>query len=185
MCSIRVGISLLIPVIWLTIGFVHDARAFACLGTSVMTCNPWHDSVARDAYFQVAGRVKHKGSSTGVIQVFCPIYNTTGRDVFRSDQEDTWNVFRITYLDPDGSGDKARVTAALRLVNDSGIVRTVVELDSNVDGTASEGETTMEKNIIGHVFNFTEQHFYVQISVTRTDTNVEPSVAAYNICGRD
>ena len=163
---------------------VDNAYAFACFGTSAMTCNPWQASLERDAYFQTGGRAKHKGSTTGLIQVFCPVFNTTGTNGFSSDSENTWNDFSLTYKDPDADGNKYRVTAALRYLDTSGLVRTIASLDSNQQIPGSTTDTTMVTFIRNHNFNFLDRHYYIQIGINRSDTQAAPDVAGFNICGR-
>lgn len=178
----KIMVSLLISILVATAA--SNVEASACFGTSVMTCNPWQKSVQDDAYFQTGGRAKHKGSATGLIQVFCPVFNNTGKDQFSSDDENTWNDLYITYKDPDGRGLKYGVTAALRYVDTSGQVRTIATLDSNEQFPASTTDTTMQTRIEGHNFDFFNRHYYVQIGINRTDTAAAPDVAGFNICGR-
>lgn len=163
---------------------VGQAHAFACFGTSMMTCNPWQQSVQDDAYFQTAGRAKHKDPATGLIQVFCPVFNTTGQEIFSSDSENTWNDLIVTYKDPDGTGEAYRVTAALRFVDTSGRVETVATVDSNQQPNAPSTDTTMQTRIQNHMFDFVNRHYYLQVGIERQDTQAAPDVAGFNICGR-
>jgi hypothetical protein len=163
---------------------IGQAHAFACFGTSMMTCNPWQQSVQDDAYFQTGGRAKHKDPATGLIQVFCPVYNTTGQDIFSSDSENTWNDLIVTYKDPDGTGEAYRVTAALRYVDTAGNVQTVASVDSNQQANAPLTDTTMQTLISGHEFDFINRHYYLQVGIEREDTGAAPDVAGFNICGR-
>lgn len=162
---------------------VSNVEAFACFGTSVITCNPSEKSVQDDAYFQTGGRAKHKGPATGLIQVFCPVFNTTGSNGFSSDSENTWNVLSVTYKDPDGRGLKYGVTAALRYVDTLGRVATVATVDSNEQSPGGTTDTTMRTSIRGHRFDFLERHYYLQIGINRADTAAAPDVAGFNICG--
>lgn len=177
-------VALLVGVGVLVATAVSNVDAFSCFGTSVMTGNPWQKSVQDDAYFQTGGRAKHKDPATGLIQVFCPVFNTTGYDHFSSDSENTWNDFFLTYKDPDGPGERYRVTAALRYVDTSGRVATIATLDSNKELTGKGSTTTMQTLIEGHDFDFLYRHYYVQIGIYRADTEAAPSVAGFNICGR-
>ena len=161
-----------------------QAHAFPCFGTSMITCNPWQQSVQDDAYFQTGGRAKHKDAATGVIQVFCPVFNTTGQNRFSSDSENTWNDLIVTYKDPDGPGTQYRVTASLRYVDTSGRVKTVATVDSNEQFNAPLTDTTMQTRISGHTFDFLHRHYYLQVGINREDTEAAPDVAGFNICGR-
>jgi hypothetical protein len=149
----------------------------SCFGTSAMTCNPWEQSLHDDAYFQTGGRAKHKDPKTGLIQVFCPVFNT---NIFSN--QAPWNTFSVTYKDPDGPGQKYRVTAALRFVDTAGQVATVAELDSNQQNPGSTTDATMQTSITGNKFDFSSQYYYVQIGIYRADTQAAPDVAGYKLC---
>jgi hypothetical protein len=169
----------------LVVAAVSQVHARNCFGTSAMTCNPWQQSVQADAYLQTGGRAKHKNPATGLIQVFCPVFNTfTPFDQFSSDTELTWNDLYVTYKDPDGQGEQYQVTAALRYVDTAGQVRTIASVDSNKQLSGVTSDTTMQTRIEGHDFNFVSRHYYVQIGIYRSDTALEPDVAGFNICGR-
>jgi hypothetical protein len=147
-----------------------------CLGYAAIACTPWDQSVERDALLHVAGRVKHKRQATGLIQVMCPVFDT-------SDSLNTasWNRLTMIYLDPDGTNAGARVTAALRFVNRAGTVRTVASIDSNQTFPASTdfGEAT---RVFQHNFNFLENYYYIQASVSRANTTLAPEFGGFQLC---
>jgi hypothetical protein len=159
-----------------------------CFGTSAMTCNPWQQSLRDDAYFQTGGRAKHKDPKTGLIQVFCPVFNQPVLLVPPPPNIDgfllsiPWKVFRVTYKDPDGPGENYRITAALRFVDTTGQVQTVAELDSNQQTPGSTTDATMETQISEHKFDFSNRYYYVQIGIDRKDIQGAPDVAGYSMC---
>jgi hypothetical protein len=154
---------------------VVNAHFNECLGYSVIAYNPWHDSVQKDNYFQVAGRVKHKGNKTGPVQVFCPVFNNV------APQKTTWNKFSILFEDPEGSKDDARVTASLRFVDREGGVQTVVALNSNEKNPPGIGVREMSAEI-KHSFDFTNRFYYIQAGIVRSDASEKPALAAFNLC---
>lgn len=158
----------------------------ACFGTAAISCNPWNDSVENDKYFQWGGRVRHKGTKTGTIQVFCPVFNPMfshlpDKNKF-SGSASTWNTFYVTYKDPDEIGDKYKVKASLRSVADNGQIKTIATVDSNKDGEGAK-VTKMQANFGGEKFNFSTTHYFIQASIYRKDTQKLPEFVAYNLCG--
>ncbi len=146
-----------------------------CFGFNAVAGIPAHDAIQADSYEDAAGRIRHKGSSTGQIRIFIPVINTTGKlsDGIK------WDRFTVLYRDHDGTGQAYRITAALQYLDESGSTPIVAELDSNMH--SSTGINTMTTNFT-HAFDFTTRHYYVEIRVTRTNTNRGPWVGGFNIC---
>jgi hypothetical protein len=145
-----------------------------CLGYAAIACTPWDQAVERDALLHVAGRVKHKRQATGLIQVMCPVFDTSD-----SLNVSTWNRLTMLYLDPDGTNTGARVTAALRFVDRQGFVRTVASIDSNQRTSTVFGEAS---TAIQHSFNFAVNYYYIQASVSRANTTLGPEFGGFQLC---
>lgn len=147
-----------------------------CLGYAAIACAPSHQAIESNSYFQVAGRIKHKGTSTGAIQIFCPVFNTTG-----ALETARWNSFSMLYKDPDDIGSASKVTAALRFVATSGRVESVATLDSNQHFPPRTSFREMSTPF-SHTFNFLTRRYYVQITVDRNSADLAPEIAGFNIC---
>lgn len=145
-----------------------------CLGYAAIACTPWDQSVERDALLHTGGRVKHKRQATGLIQVMCPVFDTSD-----SLNVSSWNRLIMLYLDPDGTNTGARVTAALRFVNRAGTVQTVASIDSNQRTSTVFGEET---TALQHRFNFAENYYYIQASVSRANTTLAPEFGGFKLC---
>ena len=124
-----------------------------CFGFNAVAGIPAHDAIQADSYEDAAGRIRHKGIK--------------------------WDRFTVLYRDHDGTGQAYRITAALQYLDESGSTPIVAELDSNMH--SSTGINTMTTNFT-HAFDFTTRHYYVEIRVTRTNTNRGPWVGGFNIC---
>jgi hypothetical protein len=147
-----------------------------CLTYSVMTCAPWQESLQADTYFQVAGRIKHKGNATGSIQAFCPVFNNTG------EYSAAWNDLTLLYHDPDGPQANAQVTATLRYVDNFGRVATVASVNSN--GSSATPDLREATTIFRHEFDLINRYYYIQVSVRRTVPTLSPEAGGVKLCER-
>lgn len=159
-------ISLFSPVLTVHSGL---AQAGPCLGYSAIACVPWSEA----PYTQSWGRIQYKGSSTGTIWLFCPVFNNSGK--YNVD----WDVLKMRYKDPDGQGQDYQVKATLRYVEGSGPPKNVVEVDSNKSTSKDERE---EIKWFQHKFNFTTRYYYMQLTLDRKKSAMNPGIAGFNLC---
>ncbi len=152
-----------------------DQASAQCLGYAAIALEPWLPAIKSDAYLQVAGRVKHKGNSTDKIVLFGPVFSHTGSNRVN------WNRFIMFYKDPDGTGSASRVQASLGYLDASGNVRNVATLDSDQHLPSSTGVREMSV-AFNHTFNFFRNYYYVQITVTRSNPNLDPEILGFKIC---
>lgn len=89
----------------------------------------------------------------------------------------SWNGLVIGYVDPDGSGAAARVTARLvRVSRPSGTTEVIAWFDSNQSGNAADLDRHEDAVRFSHAFEFSENEYFVQFSVSRSDENLIPAV---------
>jgi hypothetical protein len=89
----------------------------------------------------------------------------------------SWNGLVIGYSDPDGSGPTARVTARLvRVSRPWGSTEVIATFDSNRTDNPANTERHEEAVQFFHSFDFSENEYFVQFSVSRSNANLIPAV---------
>ncbi|MCP5274505.1 MAG: hypothetical protein H6936_06570 [Burkholderiales bacterium] len=136
---------------------------------------PSHETIQADAFEDAAGRIRFKGAATGQIRLFFPVINSTGQLT----DNVKWDRLKILYLDPDGGGGDYRISAALQYLDATGGTPAVAELDSN--DFASTGINTMSSSL-SHDFDFINRYYYVEVRLSRKNTNANPWVGGLKIC---
>lgn len=114
------------------------------------------------------GDFKHKTGFTGQIVARCNIVNLPqfGAGEF--------SLLEVSYRHQDGSGSKYRVVAELKRASSTGQHPTVATFDSN--SSPGSAENQLRWVVYSHSFNFSDNAYYVQLRVTRTDALEFPLV---------
>jgi len=87
----------------------------------------------------------------------------------------SWNTLIVGYRDPDGPGIKYQVIVRLRrLSRFTGGVSTVATYNSNLVPLTARGEGFVQFSSTS--FDFLKNEYFVEINVSRTDTNADPVV---------
>lgn len=146
-----------------------------CFSINAVAGMPSHETIHTDAFEDVAGRIRFKGTASGQIRLFLPVINNTGQLT----DNVKWDRFKILYLDPDGNGDNYRVSAALQYLDANGNTPTIATLDSN--DFANTGLNTMSSSF-AHDFDFTNRYYYVEVKLLRKNTDANPWMGGLNIC---
>lgn len=89
------------------------------------------------------------------------------------------NTLELIYRDPDGSGKANKVIAKLQQLTNSGAVVTLATVDSNT-GSASISFQSLTAGF-GHHFNFNDNAYYVEVTVTRKSGIQAPAAAIVRI----
>jgi hypothetical protein len=135
------------------------ALAWASVGAG---CVPTGQTTQFDFHFNTAGRAKFNSSKIGEIILTCPI--TTDIRVA--------NYFSLSYVDPDGTNTRARVTATLRRVDRfTGAVSSIRGLDSNLSSRTTFGVVSTSVGTTGcgeYAFDHDRYYYYAQINMTRS-----------------
>jgi hypothetical protein len=89
------------------------------------------------------------------------------------------NALQLIYRDPDGHGTAYRVVAKLQQLTNSGAVVTLATVDSNA-GPASASFQSQTAGF-GHDFNFIDNAYYVEVTVSRGKALQAPAAAIVRI----
>ena len=160
------------------VGFMASGQVYAqspCLNYAAISLEPSLPSIQAGAYFQLAGRVTYKGTSTAKITLFGPIFNNSGKPIPR------WNSFTMFYQDSDGTGNTASVGASLGYLDPAGNVKNVALLDSNQHFPSGTGVREMS-TLFTHTFDFVNNYYYIQVGLNRTTTTSAPAILGIKIC---
>jgi hypothetical protein len=131
------------------------------------SCVP-NDTSIND-YFVTGGSVSHKGNSTNLIILYCPVTSTWGSH--------KPNRLKMTYANNrpgTGTGPltggigTANITAQLiRLVSSNGSLSFIGDPARGSIETQTGGET--ESPLFSHPFDFKNSYYYVRVDIMRND----------------
>lgn len=120
--------------------------------------------------------LSHRSGIAGTITARCNVENlpvSPSGDV---------TALSMVYRDPDGSGTAYRAIARLRAISNTGSVVTIATVDSNT-GPASASFQNRASTFSGHDFHFITNAYYVEVTVSRSNTLQAPAAAIVRIVG--
>lgn len=156
-------------------GFIISAAcSMAFLASPAQAANGEWATVAAGCVPDEGNKTKHSfeqarfefaATNIGEIVARCNI--TDPADLFEGNP--IWDLMDVTYSDPDGAGNSARVRVQLRRVHETtGASSTLATFDSN--GFAA-GQQLRSLNF-AHTFDFTNYAYYLTLILNRSSSNV-------------